>query len=144
MTTIAYDGKTLCADRQCTINNSRTVEVTKIFTLEHNDCFQAIGFSGNIDALSKVIKKLDNNNYEFEREADDFTALLIDHAGTPWIIEKEGEVLAVDIPWAIGSGSGYAHGAMLGGCTAMKALQIASILDVQTGLGIDEIKIVTN
>src|SRR3990167_8820823 len=144
MTTIAYDGSTLVADRKMTLNDKISTGCTKIFKLENNDCFQAIGFSGNIDAIYKIIAKLEDNCYEFERAKDDFSALLIDHAGTPWILESEGEVQELTIPWAIGSGGDFARGAMEAGCNAREAVAIATALDIRTGLGYDEITITQN
>ena len=126
-----------------TFNDTSTSEVQKIFTLENNDCFQAVGFSGNIDALYRVLKNLENNEYKFDWDQDDFSAILIDHAGTAWIVEKAGEVTQVSTPWAIGSGGSFAHGAMEAGATALQAVKIATALDIRTGNGFDAIKIIT-
>ena len=142
MTTIVYDGFSLVGDRKMTYNSQRFVETTKVFRLENNDCFQAIGFSGNPEVIYRVIEKLENNEYDFEWEKDDFTAIVVDHLGDCWIIEASGDATEVDVPWAIGSGALAAHGAMLAGANAKTALNIAEQLDVMTGLGTDEIEII--
>lgn len=142
MTTIAYDGKTLVADRQCTHESTgRRSELTKVFKLENNDCFQAIGFSGNPDCIPRVLRGLEQNDYDWETNEIKFVALLIDWAGTAWLVEEEGEVCEVPTPWSIGSGSAFAHGAMEADCTAQEAVKIASNLDMYTGRGFDEIEI---
>lgn len=63
--------------------------------------------------------------------------MLIDWAGTAWILEQPGEVVDVPTPWSIGSGGDFAHGAMAAGCSALEAVKIASCLDIRTGLGFD-------
>lgn len=143
MTTIAYDGSHLVGDRKMTYNSQRSVETTKVFRLENNDCFQAVGFTGNPEIIYRLLDKLENNDYELEWEKDDFTALLIDHIGGCWIIEASGDITEADVPWALGSGALAAHGAMLAGAGADKAVFIAEQLDVMTGFGTDEIEIVT-
>lgn len=108
--------------------------------MEGNECFQAIGFSGNPDGIYRTIASLELNEYKWNTGEVKFVALLIDWAGTAWIIEEEGEVCEIPTPWAIGSGAPYAHGAMEAGCTAEEAVTIASKLDIHTGMGYDIIE----
>lgn len=46
-----------------------------------------------------------------------------------------------NVRWAIGSGCDYALGAMYAGKNAREAVEIASQLDVNTGLGVDTLTI---
>ncbi len=45
-----------------------------------------------------------------------------------------------DDPYAIGSGAGYAMGALLAGASAVRAIEIAKILDPHTGYQVQHIK----
>ena len=143
MTTIAYDGEYLVGDKQWTHYEQTPVSAQKIFLIENNDVFQAIGFAGNPDSLYEVLRQLEDSKYpiKLEEKSIEFNALLIDYLGGAWLITKHGEPQPVPTPWAIGSGSQFALGAMEAGATAIEAVCIATIFDISTGLGYDEIKI---
>lgn len=137
MTTIAWDGQTLAADRQGTIGNLKT-SCTKIFRLrdgrlfggagEHQDSLLVRdwlnggerpsdvgeGFSGIVIALEAVVHRLENK-------------LVLDP------VEERF--------YAIGSGSPYALMAMDLGKDAREAVARTSRYDPNTGTEIDTLRL---
>lgn len=131
MTVIAWDGKTLAADKQATFGGT-PVPATKIF--RHNA--ELIGCSGNISESIQFVEWYFHGGDKPVLE-DGFSALVIQN-GKVYKYEKQLIPLHLDVPvWAAGSGADYALGAMAAGCSAEKAVEIACRFDIHCGLGVD-------
>jgi len=138
MTTIAWDGKTLAADKRC-VNNGLCATVTKLFQV--GDLRVAV--SGEFDqGLAMVAwlrsgqdpaafpeKQKDNTKYCPTAVIDDGKFLIYETTPYPLHIE--------DTFYAIGSGRDFALAAMYLGKTAVEAVELASKFDAGTGNGVD-------
>lgn len=140
MTTIAFDGTTLAADRKM----GNRYNVQKIFKVPDG---YAAG-CGNYDYVIEIIEWLANGS---DREKmpnlpDGTEADVI-------IVSPKGRVSWLTWPFlrpqrlsetkvAYGSGSDIALGAMAAGATARQAVAIACRFDQHTGGGIDVVKVV--
>ena len=142
MTTIAWDGKTLAADRQATINNRPLVERdAKIKRIRFLGKPALCGVSGSLTLARKVVKWImkgcdeddtpsrgDNENFEVMVITNDDVLIYPNN----FFAESMG-----NIKFAIGSGANYAEGAMAFGASAVEAVEISATLDIYTGYGID-------
>mgnify|MGYP006911485525 FL=1 len=73
-------------------------------------------------------------------QVSDFRIMAVDESGFVFCGSKPGYWAEVGRrPWAIGSGTDYALGAMAAGKTSAEAVKIASVLDVSTGCEVDEL-----
>jgi ATP-dependent protease HslVU (ClpYQ) peptidase subunit len=136
MTTIAWDGRTLAADKQSTWGGTPT-RTRKIFRAKHPDgrvmIYGCAGLTHECQAYTRWI--------DGEIEKPDFTdisILSIDQKGRIWYANQSMLwARIITKRWAIGSGCDYALGAMAAGKSAADAIRIASKLDVNIGLGVD-------
>ena len=137
MTTIAWDGKTLAADRMACIGNTKNTCISKIHTLKEGGYAAAAGHAG---AGALVFQWLDKGAM-----ADDYP-LSDPELCTVIVITKDGQILQFDgsapvkleAPfYAIGSGRDFALAAMHLGKSAKEAVEISSELDQSTGNGVD-------
>lgn len=135
MTTIAFDGKTLAADRQSNYHRS---DVIKIFRVISGKVYGAAGRAE--DALA-VLEWLNNSCSQANPKVhENFRAIVADASGFVVYEEKlirltyEGRQFM-----AIGSGCDYAMAAMHLGKTAREAVEIAHLFDVDTGAEVDEL-----
>lgn len=142
MTVIAWDGRTLAADKRCSYGNSvRTV--TKIRRLADG---RLAGIAGSGAAGEAVIAWLNAGSgphyYPEIQKSDDHASVLV--------IERDGSVLEYsktahperyeDKFIAIGSGRDFAVAAMHCGRTAVEAVELACQLDTGCGNGIDVLR----
>lgn len=140
MTTIAWDGQTLAADKRV-VFGCHTATVTKIFRV--GDFLVAL--AGRADMMGEFVHWIENG---CQREAyprrvgptgdSEFQALVIKPDGkvlryesTPFPFEIE------DTCHALGSGRDYAIAAMACGKSAREAIEIAARFDENTGNGLD-------
>lgn len=142
MTTIAWDGKSLVADRQTTKGSTRGT-MCKIFQLNNNRFLAGAGDAVEINQVVHWMKAGGKKKMKPDIEESEFLMLdkrgkkcyFMDHRLVPMVCESFS---------AIGSGSDFALGAMAAGVDAERAIQIASRLDVFTGEGLDKIECKTN
>ena len=138
MTIIAWDGKTLAADKRATHCSYKGSSVTKIHTWEGGLC----GFAGDMDTAVTLLAWLRAGAVpsEFPQiQCEDPSTLLVIYADgrvaeygrTPFPMFLEGPFHAV------GSGKSYALAAMHLGKNARKAVEVACALDSYCGNGID-------
>lgn len=140
MTTIAWDGRTLAADR-CRVNGRGTKQtIAKLY-----DCGAYVyGGCGDLVDLVVVSRWLKRGARWRDRPCVDG-----DNGGLA-IRKKDGELFLINGnpatlcalppgPTAQGSGAPYAIAAMACGKTAGGAVSIAMLFDDGTGLGIDSI-----
>ena len=130
MTTIAWDGKTLAADSQCTGDWLEQYPVNKIHKVD--DCYLA-GAGNSVDLIAYI-------NGE-EIKGDEIEVLRVTKKGKVTYHKNGNGHLDVKGKTAIGSGAGFAMGAMLAGATATETVKIASKLDPYTGGKIKSVKI---
>lgn len=132
MSTVAWDSKTLAADKQC-CSNFKT-RAKKVFRLSDGRLF---GGAGTFEQVLAVRAWLDEGGDKPER-LDDFTGILVDLDGTAYRLEERlirDRIL--ERCHAIGSGAPFAITAMALGKTAREAVRIAAGFDPLTGGGVD-------
>lgn len=150
MTTIAFDGKTLAADKQTTQGSCRlTLEAEKIFQVAQADPWFVMG---QRVAAFGVAGTLQGSHYVREAMLSatglDVKTTFPKGVVVTWLaVTEDGNVYVggqyedddvawltkVTAPIAIGSGCEYALGAMAAGVTAVGAVEIAARFDVNTG-----------
>lgn len=139
MTTIAWDGVSLAADKMS--NSQGTIStVTKIWRISNH----LIGGSGNFSSIMSLRNWFSNGCIkdewpECQKDKDRCSTLLVitpdgkiqlyDHDPYPCEIE--------DVFHAIGGGRDFAMGAMEMGASAHQAVMAASRWDTGTGNGVD-------
>ena len=142
MTIIAWDGKTLAADRRVCYNDEIFV-TTKIF----KNNLGIFGVAGEgvfcYEVLSWIKKNRVIKNWPKKLNKEDFAVILF--------ITNKKEILfyadcplcdKLEVPFvAIGSGAQYARAAMFLGKTAKEAVEVACMFDPYCGNGIDYLKV---
>jgi ATP-dependent protease HslVU (ClpYQ) peptidase subunit len=140
MTTIAWDGRTLAADRQTTWGGTPT-RTRKIFRAINEDGREVIygcaGLTHECSAYTRWIRG------EIAAPAfTDISVLSIDRKGRIWHTNQSMHWIQIKVKyWAIGAGCDYALGAMAAGKSAIEAVKIESKFDVHTGLGVDVLEL---
>jgi hypothetical protein len=141
VTVIAWDGKTLAADKRGS-QNGFTFSVRKIFRC--GDRIVAFsGESGRVgDFLSWLQNDADPTKYP-ENKGDNCVWMLAIRAdGTIEKYETSGyPIIVEETHFASGSGRDYATAAMYLGCDAKTAVEIACRFDEGCGNGIDTLTI---
>ena len=138
MTVLAWDGKTLAADRLACAGHMKAT-VTKILRFEK----ELLGICGNL-ATGKELKMW----YLSGAETDNFPAAALEDGGTELVVIKEnGRVwvyAASAVPFeiedevcAFGAGGEAAWAAMLCGATAEQAVTVTSQVNITCGNGMD-------
>lgn len=144
MTIIAWDGKTLAADKQCTTVGYATA-VTKIFRIEQG----LVGIAGSpthgMALLAWLKAGCDPDTWPASRDPESSADILfITNEGK--IFEYSGKGGPYPEPCedafiATGSGRDYALAAMHLGHDARRAVEVACALDVFCGKGIDTLEL---
>jgi ATP-dependent protease HslVU (ClpYQ) peptidase subunit len=142
MTTIAWDGKTLAADKRASCGSlARTV--TKIFRF--ND--ELLGYSGNFDCGMEMLDWYRNGRDPakfplMQRDRDDWTTFVVISKSGIGFYERAPVLLAVEDPfYATGSGRDFATAALACGKNAREAVELACRFDVGSGNGIDTLEL---
>lgn len=143
MTVVAYDGKTLAADRQATYGNT-PFPVTKIFRVG-NDLVAGSGDWSECLAFLEWYESVKFAKLGGSPPKPDFKegfGILVIRNGELWRYERELVPFLINVPfWAIGSGADYALGAMACGKSAKEAVEIACQFDINCGLGVDVVEV---
>lgn len=139
MTCIAWDGKTLAADRRCCYGTT-IAETTKI----HRVGDVLVGGSGDLSFVLAVIEWVRNGRKpdaypDSQKHKDDWQPVLVIEAdGTPSLYERTPYPIRYENKHvSIGSGREYARAAMHLGKTAKEAVEVACALDSSCGNGVD-------
>lgn len=135
MTVIAYDGRTLAADRQGTAGGYKFA-VTKLARIGS----RRFGFAGDMAYLPMLISYFKGNGAwpEFQKDKDTRLYTVMIRDGRIWKYESQPEPFQIFAEhYATGAGRDYATAAMHCGKTAAEAVQIASIYEESCGLGVD-------
>lgn len=142
MTTIAWDGTTLAVDRQC-VNNGWPNPATKLFRLQDGS---AVAGAGELSFIMQMVDWLESgavpaNFPAAQRDKDDWQPVIVvrdktvfRYERTPFPLKQEGKF------YAAGSGRDFALATMHLGHDAVKAVEVASALDVNTGMGVDTVR----
>lgn len=137
MTTVAWDGITLAADRQMSLFRGST---TKIHRLVDGRLYGACGQLQDAVAVKEWLEK----GGEKPKVTDNFHAIIVDQSMC-YSMEDKLVLLPRDRPmFAVGSGRDFAMAAMLLGKTAAEAILIAHQLDTDTGPQVDELQVHTS
>ena len=141
MTVIAWDGKSLCADKRAT-SSGLVFTVTKIFRTD----LGLVGVDGTYDVGLRLLKWLesgaDPKEYpDCQKDNDRYTyMLLITPKGEIMRYEREPVPYRVEEPFhASGGGRDFALCAMHLGKTSREAVEIACRFDNGCGNGVDEL-----
>jgi ATP-dependent protease HslVU (ClpYQ) peptidase subunit len=143
VTVIAFDGKTLAADKQST-SSGMISRVTKIQRIRGH----LVGGSGDAPAVNEhkdwFERGADPKEFPASLRADTFPSFLL-------VVTPDGRLLTYengpfpiqleDKHYAIGSGRDYALAAMHLGRTAVEAVQVAIDLCDGCGCGIDTLEL---
>lgn len=141
MSVIAWDGKTLAADKRACYGTA-ILTTTKIFKV--NDCL--VGYTGNATFGEQMLAwfRAGLRPEDFpasQRDKDDWAAFLVIWPSgaigrferTPYPLTYEGQFFAA------GSGGDFALAAMHLGKTAREAVELACLLDSGCGNGTTEL-----
>lgn len=137
MTVIAWDGKTLAADRQGTCAGMR-YRATKLRRIGK----EALAICGDHDYGTALMEWYERGatpeTWPSFQKTGDWVRLIVASRGRCFHYEREPKKLRVlDRFMAWGSGRDYAMGAMATGVDARRAVLVASRFDNGCGLGVD-------
>ncbi|WP_028449689.1 hypothetical protein [Chitinibacter tainanensis] len=146
MTTVAWDGKTLAADRQVTYGNQR-FEIKKLFVIGDGKLLMA--GAGTADDLKLFASWLEDSFADNELlfggetpEIDDLQAIVINtQTGESYLYGEKLVPIEIKAPFAIGSGGDFAMAAMKLGKSAKEAVELASEIDIFSGFGVDYVDV---
>lgn len=139
MTVVAWDGKTLAADKRavCAGAHCTTTKLRRIASGE------VLAWTGDQDAGELLAKwyaeGADVERWpEFQKDKDDWCRLIVaGSSGVRWYERKPVSVRVEDRFAAWGSGRDFALAAMHLGKTAREAVEVACAFDVGCGNGVD-------
>lgn len=130
MTTIAFDGKTLCADSQVTSGGLKFGAAKKLWRLESG---ALLAMSGDIGLCYQVMLWLNGKSDKPTRTSDEsVSGLLIEPDGSAWEYSTDLHRFPARAPWAGGTGETIAMTAMRCGKTAQEAVELACEMDIYT------------
>lgn len=141
MTTIAWDGTYLAADKQAGDHYA----IGKIFPLPGGRYLAGAGYYDQVVEVAAWLQaggKADEKPM-FPHDGDGSSIFLVEPDGSAyWLTWPFFRMVQINEPFAsVGSGSAYAMGAMAMGASAKKAVQIATRYDQYTGRGITTVKV---
>lgn len=142
MTVIAWDGKTLAADKRMGTEYPRTV--TKI---QRTPAGELIGICGHFDHGTELVhwylKGRDPATFP-ARQADDAKSseiIIIRKDGSLWMLLGSPTPIRIEnLTHALGTGRDFAAAAMYLGGSAYEAVEVASALCGSCGNGIDTLE----
>jgi len=143
MTTIAWDGESIAADRRMTSNCIMTVG--KLFKLPDGSVLAGAGdYAEVVEVAAWVMEGCDPDaRPRFSENSEGSSLLLARPDGKAyWLTWPYLRQVEINEPFAAeGSGCQFALGAMAMGATARRAVQIAAKFDPFTGGGVNVIKV---
>lgn len=141
MTCIAWDGKTLAADKRVSFGASIST-TTKIHRIDGMLVGCAGGAAQGVSCIQWVRDGMDRSQYPAAQKEDPCSLLIIQPNGAIHYYSKTPDPLMVDDKtFAIGSGSEYAEAALYLGKTAREAVEVAIALNSGCGNGIDTLEL---
>lgn len=142
MTTIAWDGSTLAADRRVNFGGVTDAKTTKIVQRADG----ALAASSGSSSLGAAFKRwfLDGENGErpaLDKGTENASGLIIRPSGVLIVHDVSGWYEAEAGFYALGSGWEIALGAMAMGATAEQAVRVAAKFDGNTGGDVDTLSL---
>lgn len=143
MTCIAWDGKTLAADKRATCCGV-AVTTTKIRRVERDGAL--LGWTGDQDSgelLAEWYEKgAEREKWpEFQKDKDDWCRLIVVNSGGVWTYERKPVAVRVEDPYmAWGSGRDFALAALHLGKSACEAVAVACLFNTDCGNGVDSLE----
>lgn len=141
MTVIAWDGKTLAADKLGDAGGLKRT-ITKIFRFE-GGLFGSAGSASRSAEMFEWIKSgADPARVPAYQLTDDYQAVMIvDNDRRVWLYGASPHPFRLEDPFhAIGSGRDFAIAAMHLGCNAARAVEVASHFESGCGNGVDTLE----
>ena len=138
MTTIVCNREGMCADKRVT--GGTMFKTSKIHRVNGG----LIGYCGHIESALKFIEWRKNPDTKPEYEEKNWEALELTADGR--LLWWGAGLIPIEIEdeyYAVGSGSGYALGAMSMGATLQQAIKIAATYDPGTGPDVQSLKLGT-
>lgn len=137
MSIVAWDGKTLAADKQMTYYGNKSV-CSKI-EKRGDVIFAGTGTANHLQPLIEWYEKGANpNDYPKFQDTDNWSRLIVVKDGICLEYLKDPYPIPVMQKFmAFGSGANYAIGAMQMGADAIKAVEVASLHDDGCGFGVE-------
>lgn len=139
MTVIAWDGKTLAADKRA-LASGVAKTTTKIYRV--GECL--VGFSGTLTTGMAMLDWWRNGHDpakfpSVQNDKDEWTPFIVIFKGGPILVYERGPHPCEfdQTSYAMGSGRDFALAAMHLGYGAAKAVEVACALSVECGNGID-------
>lgn len=147
MSIVAWDGKTLAADRRM-VNNGMPMECRKLWLVWGPESKKyAIAVVGEL-CTGLGLKEWSEKGEKpedwpaFQRDKENWTRLVMARDGLCWVYEREPYRIPIQDKFsAWGSGRDFAIAAMHLGKTAAEAVEIASLFDVNCGNGMDVVNL---
>lgn len=138
MTTIAFDGKTLAADKRAS-SQGLVFTVTKVRKIRGHMVAASGAYASIQELLAWYSAGADASKLpEFQRTDDFVNLLIIDEKGGIFELQRGPIPFKVEEKfYAIGSGRDFAIAAMHLGCNAVDAVKVAAVFDSGTGNGVD-------
>ncbi len=140
MTTVAWDGKMLAADRQVTVNNSVVGNMSKVHRREDGALIALCGVAGTAAEFGRWFLAGE------EGEAPSLKSATPDNSADILIIRPGKKLEWYDLDgwhyietdrFAMGSGANLARMAMRCGKSAARAVELAAEFDIYTGPQVD-------
>lgn len=145
MTTIAWDGKTLAADKQMT-NGTLRGQTTKIRRVGG----EVLAWTGDQDSGEALAAWYEAGADparwpSCQKDKDAWARLIVARPAGVFTYEREPVAVRIENPFfAWGSGRDFAIAAMHCGRSACEAVELASLYDTASGMGIDACDVPTD
>lgn len=139
MSVVAWDGKTIAADRQAT-NGSRKFTQSKLLRVESGEIIAWTGMTENGLTMARWYKDgADPAKFPFDVQTkEDWSRLIVASASGVVVYERLPEPQEVEDSFdAWGSGADFAIGALAMGADACQAVAVASRFDAFCGFGVE-------
>ena len=142
MSVIAWDGKTIAADRQM-ISGDKRATCCKLVRLPSG---VIVGWTGTAEC-GLVLLDWFNGKREwpkFQEDKERWTRLVVvDDKGVGFYEQEPVRIPVLDKFMAWGSGCDFAMGALAMGATAERAVEIANLFCTTCGMGVDVFETLT-
>lgn len=142
MSIVAWDGKTIAADRQCTAGDLM-LRATKIRRINNGDILAWTGTLENGMTLADWYERgADQKLWPTFQASDSWCRLIVVSKGRAYSYEQlPVKQLVEDRFAAWGSGRDLAMGALAMGATAVEAVKVASRFSSTCGMGVESFKV---
>lgn len=138
MTTIVWHQEGILATDRMAVSDGIASKCQKLFTLDH----YAIAVSGTLSCGPAFVRWFNHLTGDCPLDDDTIVYVMDLNTGQCDEFDSNGVGISLNPPFASsGTGSGIALGVLEMGGTPQQAIEIASKYDVNTGLGVDLIKI---